>query len=507
MVEAIATKNAETTASPVDKLYMENTLLRVAGALFCHDQKRAAKRTDEIELNRCVQDKHIRIRPNPRYGQPGPLAHRIFVAIIKKHSDYGRPVQNEVSFTQRELGRLIGRKDFGGKDSAQIIRALSEIQTTFIETGFFNEARKLWIEHTFNIFPEITIARRSEHSTAIEECSVMLARPIVESLKDDHFTCLNHFLMQRLGSIGQALYMRLFFHFANLYDGHHTKRLKFEKRYADICNEWLGGLTILQHKSKILAEQLGPHLTQLEQVGFLASYAIRAAGDGNGLVISFRPGAAFFADYDRFYRHRQQGELQWNFHADRQTISEPLKVARLFQEKRGGEAAAPVAFVSRKDMDTAREVLERVAFEEVPAFFDYALAEAKSTNFDVQTLGGLKQYLGAYIAARGRIATAKAAAVAHKTKDQDDADRVAYERFRRAQAEGVFKTLPAEEQAAIEALARGSASSAFGGAAGSIATTLVELARCRLTAQRHPTQITPFQEWQSSPRRVSQGKF
>src|SRR5712692_4127953 len=86
-----------------EKFYMENTLLRVSGALFCHDAKRAPKRTREIELNKSVADKTIVIRPDTRLGQPGPLAHKIFVALLKKHSDYGRPVQNEVSFTKREL--------------------------------------------------------------------------------------------------------------------------------------------------------------------------------------------------------------------------------------------------------------------------------------------------------------------------------------------------------------------------------------------------------------------
>src|SRR5579859_3266683 len=83
------------------KLYMESNLLRVAGALFCHDPKRAKQCTDEIEINPDVIGKHIVIRPDPKLGQPGPLAHKIFVALIKKHSDYGRPVQKEISFTRR----------------------------------------------------------------------------------------------------------------------------------------------------------------------------------------------------------------------------------------------------------------------------------------------------------------------------------------------------------------------------------------------------------------------
>ncbi len=71
---------------------MESTLLRVAGALFCHDPKRAAKRTEEIELNKGIIEKHIVIRPDPKLGQPGQLAHKIFVALIKKHSNYGKPI-------------------------------------------------------------------------------------------------------------------------------------------------------------------------------------------------------------------------------------------------------------------------------------------------------------------------------------------------------------------------------------------------------------------------------
>jgi hypothetical protein len=121
-------------ATAHDKLYMENTLLRVSGALFCHDAKRAPTRTGEIELNRGVADKHISIRPDPRLGQPGPLAHKVFVALIKKHSGYGRPVPREISFTRREIGRLIGRKEWGGKDSEQLSRALHEIHFTFVKT-------------------------------------------------------------------------------------------------------------------------------------------------------------------------------------------------------------------------------------------------------------------------------------------------------------------------------------------------------------------------------------
>jgi hypothetical protein len=491
-------KSAGQQAQPLDKLYMENTLLRVAGALFCHDSKTAAAHTHQIEINRGVKEKRILVRPNPRYGQPGPLAHKVFVAIIKKHSDYGRPVRNEVSFSQRELARLIGRKDFGGKDSQQLVRALAEIQTTFIETGIFNTARNLWVEHTFNIFPEITIARRDEHSQLIEECSVLLARPIVASLEDNHFTCLNHVLMARLGSIGQALFMRLFYHFANLYDGHHNNRLKFEKRYDDICVEWLGGLKVLRYKSDIVKDQLGIHLKQLEQFGFLGSWHLEKAQTREGIVITFRPGATFFNDYDRFYRKQSRSRLQWDFDSDRRTISEPLKVARLFQEKIAGKTAGAVAFVSAKEVETARYLLAQIEFREITLFFDYALIEAKKTRFDVKTLGGLRQYLSAYIEKRESTAARKVYAANRAAKEKEDFDHEAYDRFRVSSAESIFVSLPIGKRSAIEELARGKVPS-FGGK-GSLAETIFKIEKYRIVGQRYASQIPTFQEWKARKR-------
>src|SRR5205807_2489482 len=154
-----------------------------------------------------------------------------------------------ITFTRREIGRLIGRKDWGRKDSEQLSRALHEIHYTFIKTHFKSEGH--FVEHSFNLFPEIFIGRREFLSDPIEACTIKLAAPIVASLRDDHFVCLNHALMQKLGTIGQAVYMRLFSHFANRYDGTNPVSLGFQKRYDDICLEWLGDLTTFGQRSAV----------------------------------------------------------------------------------------------------------------------------------------------------------------------------------------------------------------------------------------------------------------
>jgi hypothetical protein len=487
-----ADKNRQ-PGEPIEKLYMENTLLRVAGALFCHDPKRASTRTGKIELNRGTTDKHIVIRPDPEFGQPGQLAHKVFVALIKKHSDYGRPIQKQVSFTKREIMRMVGRQEWGGRDSEQLSRALYEIHHTFIKTSFKKPGGN-FIEHSFNIFPDILIERREFASDPIEACTITLAEPIISSLEDKHFTCLNHSLMQGLGTIGQALYMRLFFHFANLYDGHRKSRLLFFKRYDDICAEWLGGLTVLRHKSKIVSEQLGQHLDQLIGAGFLTSYEIEKAKTREGFVIAFKPGRTFFDDYDRFYRKHQRGAVRSSFNADSEQIKEPLQVAYLFAEKRTGRSASSIGFVNSKDVETAKQLLSTIGFKDISGFLDYALAEARATRFDVQTLGGLRQYVTGYLAERDRRGAALAQDVARQAAERADALRCQYDDYRRKEASRIFAGLPKSAKAMIEKDA-GPHVASF---TGTLRARMLQVRTRMLTAQRYGDRIKSFKEWKAS---------
>ena len=121
---------------------------------------------------------------------------------------------------------------------------------------------------------------------------------------------------------------------------------------------------MLQHRSKIVGEQLGPHLEQLVATGFLASYGRKAKTRG-GLCRHHPAGKMFFEDYDRFYRNRGQGDLQFEFKAERREIGEPLRVAYLFAEKRTGQPVTSIAFVPSKDVETARQLLAELPFAEI----------------------------------------------------------------------------------------------------------------------------------------------
>jgi hypothetical protein len=480
---------------PAEPVFLENTLLRVFGVLFCHDAKRARTRTGKVEINRGVNEKGIAVRFDPEYAQPGPFAHKVALAVMRKQSAFGRPAQKAISFSQRELIRMTGRKTMGGRQSEELALALKQIRYTHVLAHFKKERRL--IEHDFSIFNEVLIERRASPTDPIVACTIVIADPIIQSLNDKHFTCLNHALMQNLSTIGSALYMRLFYHFATLYDGRHLDRVAFKKRYDDICAEWLGGITVLKHRSKIIGEQLGKHLDQLKEIDFLKSYTLTPAEGRDGFVLTFRPGARFLADYGTFYARRSQGEFQFKFHDESRTIGEPHRVAYLFVEKRTGRKQDGAAFVSSKDVETAKELLAHVDIEQMADFLDYAMVEAGKTRFEPQTLGGVKQYLTGYLQIREQRAGARATAIARQAEEAQTRLRTAYDQYRRRAAEDVFLALPTEEQGTIEALARSNLRSDDRGP-DYMAKTLFRLERLRLTAERHPDKISDFKQWSSS---------
>ena len=417
------------------------------------------------------------------------------MAVIRKQSSFGRPAQKTISFSQRELIRMTGRNSMGGRQSEELALALKQIRYSHVVAHFKKEDRS--IEHDFSIFNEVLIERRASPTDPIVACTIVIADPIIQSLNDKHFTCLNHALMQQLGTIGAALYMRLFNHFATQYDGHHLDRVVFKKRYEHICTEWLGGITVLKHRSKILGEQLGTHLDQLVSLGFLRSYALTPAEGRDGLVLTFRPGERFMVDYRTFYTRRSPGEVRFTFHDENRAIGDPHRVAYLFIEKRTGRKPDATAYVSSKDVETAKELLGHVSLAQMPDFLDYALAEAGKTRFDLQTLGGVRQYLNGYQQSLQRRTAAMKAVDARQAAERQTQLRLDYDQYRRTEAQRQFDRLPADEQASIDALAR-TKLNASGRATSYMAQTLLRVEKLRLTTERHPCSIADFDQWSAS---------
>ena len=100
------------------RLAEEITILRIEGTLFCFDPREARRRTGRSLARSNMpmgKERPVSVDIHPRYGQPSVLAYKIVQAIFLKMTEEGYPYTNTVTFTQRELARLVGARHMGGK--------------------------------------------------------------------------------------------------------------------------------------------------------------------------------------------------------------------------------------------------------------------------------------------------------------------------------------------------------------------------------------------------------
>ena len=136
--------------------------------------------------------------------------------------------------------------------------------------------------------------------------------------------------------------------------------------------------------------------------------------------------ASLTPDYDRFYRRRARSAVRSEPQPDQRETGDPLKLAYLFAGERTGHKVSSIAFVNSKDVADRQAVPDRDHDRgSCPSFLDFALEAASRTNFNVQTLGGLRQYLAPYKARQAAAASAKRM---KNARTQEENDRLAYDR-------------------------------------------------------------------------------
>jgi hypothetical protein len=148
-------------------------------------------------------------------------------------------------------------------------------------------------------------------------------------------------------------------------------------------------------------------------------------------------------------------------------------------------------------VETAKLFLREMPFAQMDAFIDFGLAEAARTNFAIQTVGGLKQYLAPYLAQRSRRLSEDAQRAALGAREaRERALREAYTEYeasRAAQIAALFEALPDDERADISHLAAAKA----GGFGGSLRDHIRKVHVARITAERHAEPIKTFDQWRA----------
>ncbi len=183
----LATATA-TAPEKIERLFLENNLLRVMGYLFCHDPRAAASHVEPITDIDALIKKPVTITPHPSLGQPGPADFKVFLAVLKKLSDYGRPVPDTVYFSQLEIVQLTDRV-WSGRTGKQFLHSLHRLAATRVNMAFFDQQKETTIATSFSIPTEFT----TEHKRGnIRSCSISIPKLIQRSLDDRFFSCLNY---------------------------------------------------------------------------------------------------------------------------------------------------------------------------------------------------------------------------------------------------------------------------------------------------------------------------
>ena len=382
-------------AQGIDRLAEEINILRLEGSVFCFDPREAKKRKGPITINE-IKNKPVTIEPHQSYGQPSVLAYRVLQAVFLKMTMEGYPYPDTVSFSQRELARLIGRT-WSGRTSQQMFAAVMQLKSTLVHCALYDKELDEWQTGTFNIVARTLFAGKGN---TIKYCIVQIDAGISKSLNRRHVAFFNLHRLNTLDVIGMVLYKRLFYHFSNIYRPKKMQKeeLVFCKDYEDICREWLGGLKPERYKAKILSNQLGRHLEALRRTRLIRRCDIEKKVDGTGFKLTFYPSTGFFDDYEAYYLERQQPRFRFKQTADLLDIQQPLEVVGYFHELMGHDHNT----FDEKEVAYASQLLKAHGIAEVRDLVAYAVEGARETNFKMQFFGAVSQYLGRWQTDRTR---------------------------------------------------------------------------------------------------------
>ncbi len=382
------------------RLLQEINLLRLEGTLFCFDPREAKRRRGTLTLTD-ARKQPVTIEIHPNYGQPSVLAYKVLQAIFLKLTEQGcTPTEDglclyndTVSFSQRELARLVGRV-WGTSASQQLFEAVMQLQSTRIVASLYDKALDEWRTATFYVTPSAYFAGRNDTLT---RCAVQLAPQVMASLNRRHIAFFNLQRLSTLDTIGLVLYKRVFFHLSNLMqEGKGRTALRYTKDYEAICKEWLGGLKPLRYQSKILQEQLGRHLEAIQATGLIRRYTLEKNAKGKGFNLTFYPGKGFFEDYELYYlkaskprRLTQAAELQ---------EVKALELVAHFHRILGHKQAR----FEEHETAYADELLAKHGEAEVRDLIGYAVERAGQTGFAMLYFGALKRFVEDWSANRTR---------------------------------------------------------------------------------------------------------
>lgn len=215
-----------------------------------------------------------------------------FQKIITDRRREGEAIRNPISFTSAELLRLMDRKVNAGKNYDDIEAWLDRMTSTTVlsKSAVYFAGRKSWATDRFHVFERaVSFGRELPDGTVADKNYVWLSEWQLENINNNYVLPIDFETYKKLKNyIAKALVPILqVWLYTSQGEG------AFEKRYSELC-QYLN-VRKYEHLSKI-KEKLSPALDELVMHGYIASWEIEKASDGESYKIVLRHGRKFFAD-------------------------------------------------------------------------------------------------------------------------------------------------------------------------------------------------------------------
>jgi len=239
------------------------------------------------------------IAPAALYGLPITADQDKFLALQKIITDLrqkqGGRVSNPISFTSAELLALLHKHRDSGKNYREIDEWLNVMASTTIisEGAVYLAGKKRWVKDRFHVFDRaVSFGKELESGVLADKNYIWLSEWQLENINNNHLIPVDLEVYRQLKNhIAKTLVPLLqIWLFASQKEG------TFEKRYEELSQI----LSIREyHQISRIKEQLSPSLDELQQHGYLASWAIEQTTDQTGYKIIFRHGEKFHRDRRR----------------------------------------------------------------------------------------------------------------------------------------------------------------------------------------------------------------